>query len=267
MGSSALPLYIVGGGISAEYLTLKALRIIMNADKVYVDTYTSIAPGLDDALIARLNPSAEVVKATRNTLEERSNKIIEEAKEHNIVVVVPGDPHLATTHISLVVEARRRGVEAHIIPGVSGLYAVIDECGLQVYRFGKIVTLVYPEENYKPYTTIEVIHENHRRNLHTMVLLDLRLDTGKAMTIPEAVDILLEIEKELTLRENLSPILEKALLVGVARAGLPDSSCIAGKPDRLRQANYPPPPHTIIVTAPKLHPIEEEALQTLCNLA
>jgi diphthine synthase len=267
VGDRVLPLYIVGGGISAEYLTLKALKIIMSADKVYVDTYTSIAPGLDDALIARLNPSAEVVKATRNTLEEGSNKIIEEAKEHNIVVVVPGDPHLATTHISLIVEARRKDVEAHIIPGVSGLYAVIDECGLQVYRFGKVVTLVYPEENYKPYTTIEVIHENYKRNLHTMVLLDLRLDAGKAMTIPEAVDILLEIEQELTLRENLSPILEKALLVGVARAGLPDSSCIAGRPEKLKQASYPPPPHTIIVTAPKLHPIEEEALQTLCNLA
>ena len=255
-----MPLWIVGAGPSSEYITFKALKAIMSADKIYIDTYTSIAPGVDEALVERLNPDAEVIRATRNMLEEESWKLIRAAAEKNIVVLVPGDPHYATTHIALLVEARRKGVKAHLIPGVAGPQAAVDASGLQVYRFGKIVTLVYPEEGFKPYSTYEVIVDNRRRGLHSLVLLDLRLDEGKAMTVPEAVTLLLDIEKELGGSE-----LENALFVGVARAGLPDQRCVAGPPGQVSAADYPPPPHSLIVAAPNLHPMEEEALSTLCD--
>ena len=260
-----MALYIVGAGVSSEYLTLKALRAIMLADKVYIDTYTSIAPGVDELLVERLNPTAEIVRATRATLEEKAHRLIEEARTQNIVVLVPGDPHYATTHIAILVEARQRGVEAHLVPGVSGIQAAVDQTGLQVYRFGRIATLVYPEEGLKPYSTLEAVAENYRRNLHSLVLLDLRLDQGKAMTIPEAVNILTSLERELAEAGELEPFLAKTVMVGVARAGLPEAKCVAGPPGVVAAANYPPPPHTLIVTAPRLHPVEEEALRVLCE--
>ncbi|MET1100986.1 MAG: diphthine synthase [Pyrodictiaceae archaeon] len=260
-----MPLYIVGAGLSWEYLTLKALQILSKADKIYIDTYTSIAPGIDKETLRKLNPWAEIVEATRSLLEENQRRIIEEAREKNVVVLVPGDPHHATTHIALQLEALAYRVEAYMIPGVSGLQAVIDASGLQVYRFGKPVTLVYPEEYYKPYTAIETIRENRQRDLHTLVLLDLRLDQAKAMTIPEAIDILLELEKEYTKKTREDMIIPSSIIVGVARAGLEEQKCKAGTPEEVKREEYPPPPHTIIVAAPRLHPLEEEALQALCG--
>ena len=260
-----MTLYIVGAGISSEYLTLKAIQVIGAADKVYLDTYTSIAPGVDRELVSRLNPRAEIVEAPRHLLEDDADKLIQEAREKTIVLLVPGDPLHATTHIALLLGARRRGVEAHLVPGVSGIQAVIDATGLQVYRFGKTVTLVYPEEGFKPYSTIEAIWVNRERGLHTLVLLDLRLDTGRAMTVPEAIHILVELEKELAAEERKEPELHRAVVVGVARAGTSEQRCIAGSVDEVAAAEYPPPPHSLVVAAPRLHPMEEEALEVLCG--
>ena len=261
-----MPLYLVGAGIASTYLTLRALQVIGSADKVYIDAYTSIAPGIDEELVARLNPEAEVVRASRSLLEDYSERIIEEARGKRVVVLAPGDPLTATTHISLIVEAKKRGVEVHIVPGVGGPQAAMTVTGLQFYRFGKPVTLVYPEEGLRPYSVVETIAENRARDLHTLVLLDLRLDAGKAMTVPEAVKILADLEAELASREpGFKPFLNEAILVGIARAGLPDQRCVAGPPGFVAAADYPPPPHSLVVTAPRLHPMEEEALKLLCT--
>jgi diphthine synthase len=260
-----MALYIVGAGLSSEYLSLRAIKALSRARKVYIDTYTSIAPGVDEELVARLAPEAEVVRATRLHLENEAYRIVEEAAEGDVAVLVPGDPFIATTHVALAVEARRRGVEVVAVPGVSGIQAVLDATGLQFYRFGKPVTLVYPEEGLRPYSTLEVIAENRRRGLHTLVLLDLRLDQGKAMTIPEAVNTLFQLERELAEKGEIEPFLGDALFVAVARAGLPDAACAAGPAGFVASQSYPPPPHSLVVAAPRLHPMEEEALEAFCN--
>ena len=259
-----MALYIVGGGVSIEYLTLRALEVLGRVDKVYIDTYTSIAPGLDASTISKLL-RVEVVEADRVMLEQKSHLIVEEAKVRDVALLVPGDPLAATTHVALALEALKAGIKVEVVPGVSGLQAVIDATGLQVYRFGKTVTLVYPEETFKPYSTIETIWLNYRNNLHTLVLLDLRLDEGKAMRIEEAARILVELESEYAREEGKETILDKAIMVGVARAGLRDQKCVAGTVDELVGESYPPPPHSIVVVAPKLHPVEAEALRLLCR--
>ncbi len=257
-----MPLYIVGSGLSADYLTLKAISVLHNADKVYVDTYTSIAPGVDAELVKRLAPKAIVVAASRRLLEDEAYRVIEEAKKLNVVILVPGDPMIATTHVSILVEALKRGVSVEVVPGVSGVYAAISVTGLHFYRFGKPVTLVYPEEYYKPFSVIETIYDNYDRGLHTLILLDLRLDEGKAMTIPEALRILIELEKSYEASRHL---MERVKLVGVARAGLPDQYCAYGNISQLASKRYPPPPHSLIVLAERLHPVEEEALRLVCS--
>ncbi len=260
------PLYIVGAGLSRDYLSLRAISLLSRADVVYVDTYTSIAPGVDEELVRRVNPWARVVRATRRTLEEGSARVVEEARTREVVVLVPGDPLTATTHIALALEAARAGVRVEVVPAAAGPYAAALLAGLQSYRLGKMVTLVYPEGGVRPYSVVETIWENMERGLHTVVLLDLRLDEGKAMTIPEAVEILLELERELAAERGRRPVLAEALAVGVARAGLPDQRCAAGPLPELARLAWPPPPHTIVVAAPRLHPVEEEALELLCGL-
>ncbi len=260
-----MPLYIVGAGLSADYLTRRAIEILALAEKVYIDTYTSIAPGVTRDLVARVNPWAEVVEASRRILEDESWRIVEEASRKHVVILVPGDPFTATTHVAIAVEARRRGVRVEVVPGIPGPYTAALIVGLQSYRIGKMVTLTYPEPGYKPYSTIETIWSNYERNLHTIVLLDLRLDEDKAMKVDEAVRILVNLENEVSRVEGRRPIIAEAYMVGIARAGLPDQKCIAGKPQHLIEEDWPPPPHTVIVLAPNPHPIEIEALKYLCS--
>jgi diphthine synthase len=259
-----LVLYIVGAGISLEYLTGRALELLRKADKVYLDIYTSIAPGLAREAVERLTPG-KVVEAPRRLLEDEASRIIEEARALNVVVLVPGDPLHATTHVALILEARRRGVAAEAVPGVSGLQAVIDATGLQVYKFCRPITLVYPEEGYKPFSVVETVWQNMERGLHSLILLDLRLDEDKVMTIPEAVEILLGLEEEFAAEEGVEPRIRDSVMVGVARAGLPDAACIAGSPAEVAGAEYPPPPHSLVVPSPRLHPLEAEALRLLCG--
>ncbi len=260
-----MTLYIAGFGTSIEYVTRRLLEVLASADRVYIDSYTGIAPGLDPDTVSRLAPRAEVIVADRKLLEQEQGRIIEEAREKEVVVLAPGDPMLATTHVTLRIEAVRRGVRVELIHGLSGLQAVISLTGLQVYRFGRTVTLVYPDV-FKPYSTVEYIWENLERGLHTLVLLDLRLDEGKAMTIPEAVEILLGLEEELAREEGVEQRIGRRVLVGVARAGTSEAKCVAGAPSVVANAEYPPPPHSLIVTAPRLHPVEEEALEAFCGL-
>lgn len=259
-----MALYLVGTGPSIEYLSIKAMKLLKRADKVYIDTYTSIAPGLERNNIKVYAPSAEVIYANRMLLENESRRIIDEARTLNVVILVPGDPLFATTHISLVLEATNSGIEVEIIPGVSGIQAVIDTTGLQFYKFCRPITLVYPE-SFKPFSVVETIWDNMTRNLHSLVLLDLRLDENRAMTISEAIEILLRLERELAAEKSMQPRIESAIIVGVARAGLPDAKCKAGRPETLLREDFPPPPHSLIVTAPRLHPVEVEALQSLCS--
>ncbi|MEM1864134.1 MAG: diphthine synthase, partial [Desulfurococcaceae archaeon] len=119
---------------------------------------------------------------------------------------------------------------------------------LQVYRFGKIATLVYPD-HFKPYSTIEVIYDNLSRNLHSIVLLDLRIDESKAMSIEEAVEIIRELDFKNTLLKQPA--------IAVARLGWKDEKICADILENLSKYKYPPPPHTLVITA-SLHPIERE---------
>jgi len=259
-----LVLYLVGAGLSAEYMSLRAIRLLRDADKVYIDSYTSIAPGLSPAVIRGYAPRADIVVANRRVLENESRRIVEEARRKNIVVLVPGDPLFATTHISLVLDALGNGVRVEVVPGVSGIQAVIDATGLQFYKFCRPITLVYPE-GFKPFSVIETIWSNMERNLHSLVLLDLRLEEGRAMTISEAIELLLSLEEELAAEKGIEPRIKDSIVVGVARAGLPGSVCKAGRPNTVRSWKYPEPPHSIVIPSPRLHPVEVDALRLLCG--
>ncbi len=252
-------LIILGLGTSIDYLSLEALDHLSRADIVFLETYTSIAPGISYDRIKRII-LGELRYISRRELEEEAGKtILREAERKYVVLAVAGDPMIATTHINLVVAAAKKGIEYHIIPGLSGIQASVSLSGLQVYKFGRIVTLTYPEQYYKPLSTIKVIRENMERGLHTLVLLDIRFDEGRAMSIREASRILLELEEEYCTKSNCEPLLEDVIGIGVARAGTREALVRADLIRYLGDYDYPPPPHSLIVTG-DLHPVELETL-------
>lgn len=243
-------LFFVGLGYSKRHITLEAIEALKNSETIYVDTYTSL---FEDSLeiVENINPSAKVIYASRKDLEgENIAKIVNEASSRNIAIAVPGDPFIATTHDAILSEAMKRGISFKVINGLSILTLAYSKTGLQTYRFGKITTLVYPKY-FKPFSTIEFIHENLRRNLHTLVLLELRVEESIAMSIADAVSILKDLDER--------RILANRLAFGLARLGWSDEKICVDHLYELGNHSYPPPPHSIIVVA-KPDPVEEEII-------
>jgi diphthine methyl ester synthase len=48
-------------------------------------------------------------------------------------------------------------------------------CGLQVYRFGEIVSIPFFTETWRPYSFYSKIKGNSERGLHTLALLDIKV--------------------------------------------------------------------------------------------
>lgn len=250
-------LVFVGLGFSPKHLTLEALSYIAKCDKVIIDTYTGL---LEEDYIDAIKPllnGKEVVFAKRMDLEGYAiEKLVDEAMSRDIAILVPGDPFIATTHDAIRTEAGRRGVETKVINGLSIINLAITRCGLQVYRFGKVVTIVFPEVT-KPYSVIETIYDNLNRRLHTLILLDIRVEEKRFMGIGEAVELLLEMDNENRLINTIG--------IGLARLGFRDEYVVADLVSSLRKYDFPKPPYSIIVLS-EPHPIELDCLLYYCNL-
>lgn len=243
-------LVFVGLGYSLRHLTTEAIEALKTADIVYVDSYTSLYEDDFDKL-REFNPNASFHIARRNDLEGKNvSRILEEALQRKVVIAVPGDPFIATTHDAIRLEAINKGIEVRVVNGLSIVGLAHSRLGLQSYKFGKTITLVYPD-SFKPYSVVETIHDNLSRGLHTLILLDLRVEEGRAMTIPEAVNILLSLDEKGELATKLA--------VGAARLGWRTEKIVVARLAKLKEFSYPPPPHSIIVCG-KLHPVEEEVL-------
>lgn len=254
-------LIFVGLGLHSENnLTLEGLNLSKKADKIYLDTYTSYMPGLSIQRLEKL-VGKKIIPLKRKDLESRKiYNIIEEAKEKNVVLLVPGDPFIATTHIQIRLEAEKRNIKTRIIHSASIYSAIPGETGLSSYKFGRSVTITFPHEKHISETPYEVIKENKLRGLHTLLLLDIDVEKGKFMTIKDAVKILMTIEEKR--KENV--INPETLVIGVARIGSPNSIVKADFMKNIVKHEFGTPPYTMIIPG-KLHFIEAEALVILAK--
>jgi diphthine synthase len=93
-----------------------------------------------------------------------------------------------------------------------------------------------------------------------MCYLDIKAEEQRYLTVKEALQTLLEIEKQK--KEQI--ITPRTLVVGVARAGSPEPAVKADYIEEIMKHNFGAPPHTLIVPG-KLHFMEAEALITLAD--
>ena len=252
---------IIGGGTAPGYLSLEAVKHLSRAHVVYVDTYTM--PGASWLLEEARRFNDNVKEATRETLESSSERILEEAARSYVAVLVPGDPLIATTHISLLVEANLKGVESKYIPGVSGVCSAKAASGLHYYRFGRTVTIPGPWRRVKPYSVVEAIYSNLCINLHTLLLLDVD-DNGNQLAPHDAVRILEEAEREITQEAGVDPMLARLPLLIVAEAAGTDRQRITlyHNPRELSRRSEWTAPSSIIIPA-ILHETELWAIRGL----
>ena len=81
-----------------------------------------------------------------------------------------------------------RGISTSIIHAASISSAVCGLSGLQNYRFGKSCSIPFPQKNWFPTTSIDVIALNLSLRLHTLAFLDIQDE--RYMTVHEAIALL-----------------------------------------------------------------------------
>ena len=253
-------LFFVGLGLYDERdLSIKARKTIEKADFVFVEFYTSILAG---SSIEKLKESCgkEIVVLNREETEDASI-LLSKAKENTVAFLVGGDSLTATTHVDLRIRAIKQGINTSVIHGSSVITAVPGLLGLQHYKFGRITTLVRPEKNYFPLSPYDMIKENKKHGLHSLVLLDIKADENYFMTANEAIDLLLKMEEQ---KKEMVFSTEDVICV-VGRAGSEEPLVKVDTIEQLKQKQFGPPLHTIVIPG-NLHFMEIEALKYCAGL-
>jgi len=243
-------LSLIGLGLFDEKdLTIRGLEESKNADRVYAEFYTSRWHGDVKRLEKMIDKKIEIVD--RKDLEEESNRIIEEAKNKKIVVLVLGDPLVATTHTSLLSDAKKAGVKTEVVHNAS-IYSAVTETGLHLYKFGRTVTIPFPEKSESTDTLADAIEKNMKMGLHTLLLLDVISEKKKYMRPEEGMKILLRIKKRF--------FTEDKKIIVFARAGSNKPSIAYSEVKDLIKRDFGEPPFAIIILG-KLHFTEREYLE------
>ena len=147
----------------------------------------------------------EVILADRELVESRADEMLDAAATGNAAMLVVGDPYWyvyvlpcarpvlccrrrrrrrrscgcamtpgrvrsATTHVDLALRAKERGIEVRVIHNASIMNAM-GACGLQLYNFGRAVTVPFFTETWKPDSFYDKIAYNSKGGMHTLVLL------------------------------------------------------------------------------------------------
>lgn len=246
-------LYLVGLGLHDEKdLSLKGLAILKDSDNIYAEFYTNFFNGNLENIEKLIGKKIEILG--REDIEEHpEEKLLKNSIENNTTLLVPGDPMVATTHIDLVLRAKRLGIGVKIVHS-SSIYSAISETGLQIYKFGRTTTIPFLEKNYLPMTPYDVLKENLERGLHTLMLLDIKSREKRFMTVNQGIEILMKIEEKR--RDNVFH--SNRFCIGVARLG-GNPTIKAGKAMDLMKQDFGLPPHVLVVPG-KLHFMEEEFL-------
>ena len=246
-----MTLTLVSIGLNSHKdLSLRAIEAANQADTVYAETYTMKLDTTPQQLGETIG--RPVHPLTRGLMEEDAEKLLMEAETGDVAILVGGDALTATTHISLVIYAARRGVPVKIVHGGSIITAVA-ETGLSLYKFGRTVTVPLPEKGPVD-TVIRTLRDNREQGLHTLILLDLDEPEKRYLTVNQAI----------TRLEETGEFNMDTLLVAVARLGSENKVIKADTAMNLKAQEFGDPPHTIVAPG-RLHFMEEEALKALAG--
>ncbi len=239
-------LCLIGLGLYDEKdMTIRGLETTKSCDSLYAELYTSGWSGLERL---RQDLDKEIKEVQRKDLEENQKKILEEAMSRTVGILIPGDPLIATTHIDLLIQARKKGIKTRVVHAPS-IYSSVGETGLFIYKFGKTTTIPFPQEGYEPESPYDTIRENKERGLHTLCLLDIK---EKLMTPKEGLECLLKIEDKR--KENVLNREDKVVVFVSREKGLVVYDTIK----KIMEREFQTP--AVLIIPGSLHSIEKEAL-------
>ncbi len=264
-----MTLYMIGLGLSdMKDISIKGLEAINDSSIIYLEHYTAVLHTSKEELEDYINK--RIIVADRNMVEVDGDKIVDEALDNNVAFLVVGDPFVATTHADLFLRARKRGVVVKVINNASIMNAA-GVVGLELYKFGKTTSIVFPDNNWLPETPYDVIKKNLSCGFHTLCLLDIKVSEPsrqdllrginkplppRFMSVKQGLEVLEMIEA----KRNEGVINDDTLVVGVARLGSDDAVIKAGSVKELKEFDFGKPMHSIIIPAKELHHVEEEMI-------
>ncbi len=249
-------LILIGLGLSDENdMNLRGIIAAKKADKVYFELYTGKWNGYMEKL-KEIIEHDNIIPIKRIDLEENSQKILNEAKNKKIAILIQGDPMVATTHSSLLVDAKKMGIHTSIIHN-SSIFSAISETGLHIYKFGATITIPFLDKTggILPKSIYDSIRENKKIGLHTLCLLDIGNDTTHLMTPNHAIDFLLKLENKFN--ENVIENSQKIIIL--SRAGQ-SSQLFFDNIELLQKQTINTTPSVLIIPS-KLHFTEKDYLE------
>lgn len=254
-------LIFVGLGLYDELgLSLRGQAEASECDNVFAELYTSVMPGLKPERLSRAVGKPVQVLSRRDIEEDADRRILSKAKVGKVAFLVAGDPMVATTHVDLRLRAQRAGIRTRIIHAASIASAAAGVSGLQSYKFGRTITVPLPHNGEFPESVYTALANNHTAGLHTLILLEVDVENKRYVSIPQALEQLLNLSSH-----RADDLVEpQTLVVGLARLGGPDMIARAASASELRGFDFGELPHCLILPG-KLHFIEAEALEAFCG--
>lgn len=258
---------LVGVGLGdAKDVTVRGLEAIQAADIVYLEAYTSFLINSSHEELAKFY-GRPVLIADRSMVE--SGEVLAEAQHKAVVLLVVGDVFGATTHSDLVVRCTEQGIPLKVIHNASIINAV-GCCGLQLYRFGQVLSLCFWTDSWRPDSWYERLQQNRSMGLHTLLLLDIKVkevsdenlargrvvyEPPRYMKVSEAINQVLEVEahrKSGAVAEDGS-----TMAIGVARVGSQTQQIVYGSMLRLMDVDFGLPLHSLIIPG-EIHECERD---------
>lgn len=264
-------LHLIGLGLGDENdITVKGLERVRQCKYVFLEAYTSIL-GVSKEKLEQFY-GKEIIEADRELVEQGcEDEILGRAKDDDVALLVVGDPFGATTHSDMVVRARQMGITVRVVHNASIMNAVAC-CGLQLYRFGQTVSIVFFSETWRPDSFYDKILANTKMGLHTLCLLDIKVkeqseenmargrkifEPPRFMTVNQCIEQLIEVEEK---RKGGAYDPDKTMCVGLARVGLDDQVICAGTMKQLADVDFGSPLHSFVICSADLHEMEWEEL-------
>ncbi|MED4604427.1 cobalt-precorrin-4/precorrin-4 C(11)-methyltransferase, partial [Paenibacillus validus] len=123
-----MKVYIIGAGPGdPDLITVKGLRLLQEADVVlYTDSL------VNDELIARAKPEAEVLLSAGMSLEEMVGIMADRVRAGKMVARVhTGDPSMFGAIMEQAALLKREGIGIEVVPGVSSVFATAAAIGAE----------------------------------------------------------------------------------------------------------------------------------------
>lgn len=220
-------------------------------------------------------------------VESASDEILAGADGTDVAFLVVGDPFgcviseslipcdegltwkfSATTHTDLVLRARELEIPVQIVHNAS-IMSAIGATGLQLYKFGQTVSMVFFTETWRPLSFYDRLKENQQFGLHTLLLLDIKVKEQSLENLARARKIY-QPPRYMTVAQCASQMLEaeelrgdgvcgpQSLAVGIARVGAMDQKMAAGTLKHLSEVDLGSPLHSLVLLGRRTHYLERD---------